>query len=327
MKTLRLLLTPALVLLSACGSGSRGAVGEVTTIIVAAPQALWDAIGDSVMSALEPELFTVRDERAFEVSHVTPDDPNWNELQVFRQVVTFGAASDPWVQPVLDVAGGTQGVVVANRAWARDQLAIAAVLPSSTDTEAALALVPRVAAVVDSAFRAHVLSRMYTSGADTLLRDTLRAAERISIVLPNVYNRVASEPGTHLFQNNTNVGGALARSVLITSRPGVTQPTVEEAVSWRQAIAQAYSPPQETLLDRIESEDVDGGGVQIQGAWSGTDPTWPAGGVFISRMIPCPALERTFFLDTWLYAPSGRRSKYEYMIQLETILDTFECGS
>jgi hypothetical protein len=43
-------------------------------------------------------------------------------------------------------------------------------------------------------------------------------------------------------------------------------------------------------------------------------------------MITCEQQNRTYLLDTWLYAPGPRRSKYEYMIQLQTILGTFECA-
>lgn len=31
------------------------------------------------------------------------------------------------------------------------------------------------------------------------------------------------------------------------------------------------------------------------------------------------------FIDAWLYSPNPRRSKYEYMLQLEQILDSFRC--
>jgi hypothetical protein len=31
------------------------------------------------------------------------------------------------------------------------------------------------------------------------------------------------------------------------------------------------------------------------------------------------------YLDAWLYSPNPRRSKYEYMMQLEEILDSFTC--
>ena len=41
--------------------------------------------------------------------------------------------------------------------------------------------------------------------------------------------------------------------------------------------------------------------------------------------VSCPEQDRTYLLDAWLYIPG--RSKYEYVLQLETILDTFVCGT
>ena len=48
----------------------------------------------------------------------------------------------------------------------------------------------------------------------------------------------------------------------------------------------------------------------------------------LSRIVQCPAQNRTYFLDGWLYAPGGQRgTRYEYIVQLQTILDTFECAN
>ena len=35
--------------------------------------------------------------------------------------------------------------------------------------------------------------------------------------------------------------------------------------------------------------------------------------------------DRMYLLDAWLYAPG--KEKYEYMIQLQTILGSFRCGA
>ncbi len=69
------------------------------------------------------------------------------------------------------------------------------------------------------------------------------------------------------------------------------------------------------------------GGVEfyeLRGVWQNPPEAFPAAGPFITRAIGCPASGRTYFVDAWLYAPS--REKYQYMIQLETILDTFRCA-
>jgi hypothetical protein len=310
------------------------ALGTANSIIVIATDSAWAAFGDAVEAALEPRIYTVRSERTFEVTHIAPSDPNWTELRNFRQVVALGDAGDAWVQPIVDKAQtseavGQDRVARANDVWVRNQLAIAVVL-SSADRTAAQPALERVGAVLDSLFRVQTIQRMYTSRPDSALRDTLRAVHQFGLLLPNVYS-VAGRSDSHLhYQNNTRVGGDLVRSVLVTWREGVIEPGVDTAVAWRDSIAATlYQPPQRTLREQVLTVAVtsaDGTqGLEVQGAWEGTDPSWPMGGLFISRMIPCAQQNRTFLLDTWLYAPGPRRSKYEYMIQLQTILGTFEC--
>ncbi|HEX6309559.1 MAG TPA: DUF4837 family protein [Longimicrobiales bacterium] len=331
MKSARFLLLAALAAwaLPAC-DGSGRAVGTATSIIVLASDSVWADIGDSVFAALEPRIRTVRSERTFEVTHIAPTDPKWQELREFRQIVAIGGADEAWVQPILAAAEpgaeGT-GTVTARDVWARGQLAIAVVTPPG-DGAAALPHLDRVGAVIDSLFRIYVVQRMYTSEADTALRDALREAHGFALLLPNVYSPLERAGNTIQYQNNTTVGGDLARSVLITWRDGVTEPSADAALAWRDSIALEYNPSQRTLRESAREAPIADGvasAVEIQGAWEGADPSWPMGGLFITRMIGCPQQNRTYLVDTWLYAPGPRRSKYEYMIQLQTILSTFEC--
>lgn len=335
MKSARLVVLAALAATIGCG-GSRQAVGTVSSVIVIATDALWAAIGDNIIDALEPRIFTVRDERTFEVTHVSPTDPNLSQLRRFRQIVAIGAVADPWIEPVLDRAGrrgnATGSIVQTDDVWARNQFVTAVVLPESSAADAALQHVDAMATVIDSAFRVYAVQRMYTSRPDTILRDSLRANAGFAVLLPNVYEQVESGPDVLLFQNATQVGGTLIRSVYIASRDGLHEPTAEAAIAWRDSIATAdYRPAQQTLRDRIESAPVSQGatqgatqGVEVQGVWSGTDPSWPSSGPFIARMLACAGANRTFLIDAWLFAPA--RAKYEYMIQLQTILGTFECA-
>jgi hypothetical protein len=332
MKSARFVLLAVLTAAAGCG-GSRQAVGTVSSVIVIATDSLWNAIGDSIVTALEPRIFTVRDERTFEVTHVSPANPNWTELRQFRQIVALGTATDPWVQPVLNRAerrgAGAAGTIVqASDVWARNQFATAVVLPESSAAEPALAAVPALSAALDSVFRVYAVQRMYTSRPDTTLRDSLRSNAGFSILLPNVYEQVTTQSDLLLFQNATQIGGTLIRSVLIASRDGLVEPAAETALAWRDSLAAAeYRPAQQTLRDRIATAAVSANGVdgvEVQGVWAGTDPTWPSSGPFIARMYPCPSSNRTILLDAWLFAPA--RAKYEYMIQLQTILDTFACA-
>jgi hypothetical protein len=304
-------------------------MGTATSIIVIATDSVWAAIGDSVMTALEPRIYTVRSERTFEVTHIAPSDPDWLELRQFRQIVSIGAPDDAWVQPILEEAGEQTGIVRTRDVWARNQRAMAIVLPAADAADAALPHLDRLGAVIDSLFRIYVVQRMYTSGPDSALSAALDEAYGFRILLPEVYSPLEREGDLVLFQNNTTVGGDLVRSVLVTWRDGITEPTAAAAIAWRDSMAAAaYRPTLRTRADSITGTPVAGHAgpaVEIQGAWEGTDPAWPMGGLLIARMVACPDRHRTYLLDTWLYAPGPRRSKYEYMIQLQTILSTFEC--
>jgi hypothetical protein len=329
MKSARVMLLLAAAVLAGC-NGSRQAMGTATSIIVLAPDSVWDAIGDSILTALEPRIFTVRDERTFEVTQVSPQNPRWSELRRFRQVLTIGTAEDGWVQPALRRTGQEpgHGVVQARNVWARNQLVTAMVLPPGGGADDALQQVPRASAMIDSTFRHGALQRMYQSQPNEALRDSLMQHEGFGILLPNVYRELTRDHHVYLFQNSTQIGGDLVRSVLVTWRDGLHEPTPDAALDWRAEMAGAeYRPPQETPRERIQGQMLEVNGrpaAEVQGIWDGTDATWPMSGPFITRMVQCPAQGRTYLMDGWLYSPG--RAKYEYMIQVQTILNTFECA-
>jgi hypothetical protein len=330
MKLVRILI-PAVLALSACNNLPQG-MGTQSGVIVVAPETVWAAIGDSMLTALEPRIFTVRDERTFEVTHVTPGDPAWPDLRRFRQVIAVGSPDDHWVEPVLRRARqepGPQGTTVAENVWARNQLAFAVVVPAGAPADAALPAVGPVAQSLDSIFRAGALQRMYLSRPDTALNDSLLRTRGFGLLIPNVYHSLTREQDVSLFQSSTQVGGTLVRSVLAVDREGLVPLDAEAALAWREeAAAELYRPPHITLRDRVQSRTLDVNGVpaiEVQGIWDGTDPGWPMSGPFMARIYHCTASNRSYLVDTWVYAPG--RPKYEYMIQLQTILNTFTCGA
>jgi hypothetical protein len=88
-----------------------------------------------------------------------------------------------------------------------------------------------------------------------------------------------------------------------------------------------YEDDQVVVLDNAQADAFTFRGLdayQIQAVWqSPPEAYWPAAGPFILRAIRCAEQDRLYLLDAWLYAPG--REKYEFMIQLETILDSFRC--
>lgn len=317
----------ATVALASCDDSGRPAHGEATSLIVVAADSLWMAIEDSLRSALQPRIFTVRDENTFEVTQISPGAPAWQDLRRFRQVLPIGRAEDFWVAPALDgPPSSLPAVVEAQNVWARGQGVTTIVVPEQDPAGAVLSLLPELGELLDRRFRDYALSRMFVTDRNDALRDSLVATAGYAMTFPNVWRR--TDLGTtQVFRNHSELGSELRRTVTVTWRQGVAEePTQEMALAWRDSIAPiALDLEQRTLTDRIETRPLEQQrGIEAQGAWSSTDPTWPAGGPFVTRIVICPEQNRTYLLDAWLYAPG--RKKYEYMIQVETLFASFRCG-
>jgi hypothetical protein len=317
------------MLLTACDrAGSRLAYGDVNRIIVVAPDDLWAVVQDSVLSVLEPRIFTVRDERTFELTHVAPGDPNYPTLRQFRQVLTIGHADHSWVEPALADADVVTGGGIAERqdVWARRQLVTALVLSRENPVQSTFDQLPELRDLLDRRYRDFVRARMFASDPDTALQRRLAQEAGFSLLLPNLY-RSERRDEAYVFRTETDMGAQLMRTITVVSRPGADPVSAEEALAWRAELAgRIYDPPQVTLQERFEASPLDHlpGAVLVQGSYSATDRGWPFGGPFISMAVPCPAGNRTFFVDGWIHAPG--RPKYEYMIQYETILASFQCA-
>lgn len=310
---------------------TRPALGKANSIVIAAPDSIWAAVGDSVVLALGPRIFTVRDERTFELTYVSPTSPQWRDLRQIRQVLAIGAPDDPWIQPLLEngvAPAHLPAIVERQEVWARNQLVTGIVLPPGGGAADVLAVLDSVGAQLDFRYREYARSRMFVSGVDSALRDTLARTAGFSLLLPDVY-RYQQIDSSWVFRNHSEMSGTLQRAILVTWRSGVSpQLGVELATAWRDSIGDvAYDPRQDVETARFETRAlaVDSGpGFEVQGIWKSEDASWPAAGPFITRLIPCPDQNRTYLLDAWLFAPG--KAKYEYMIQLNTILDSFRCG-
>ncbi len=308
-------------------NSSARALGDFNTIVVLAVDSLWAEVGDSLSAALEPRVFTTRNERTFEVEQISPLDERWNQLRGFVQVLAIGVPGDGWIAPVLGEGTTAQppALVRAEDVWARGQVVTALVVPPGDAAGAALALADSLGRTYDAAFRRYVAERMFASGAASGLRDSLEASAGFGITLPNVYNAAVRSDSLQVFRSETQVGGAMFRSIAIAARPGAVPADAEQALAWRDSLAaRAYTrPPQVTQRDTLLVHPLPGGGVEVQGVWSSADTSFPEAGVFITRLVPCPAQDRTYLLDAWLLAPG--RNKVEYLMQFQTILDSFAC--
>ena len=89
------------------------------------------------------------------------------------------------------------------------------------------------------------------------------------------------------------------------------------------------SDPQVLDLELAQTRRLQPGGIimdECRAVWANPpEDAFPAGGPMITRSIPCPHQGRDYLVDAWLHAPS--RDKYQYILQLETILNSFRCSA
>jgi hypothetical protein len=320
----------ALVMLAACDPPT--SVGENTSVVVAAPAAVWAGIEPAVARALEPSTFTVRDERIFDVAHVDPTTDDWADFRKVRRVLVVGEAADPWVARALEEVDGEiprePAILQAEDVWARPQQVTIVLVPPGSAPDVAAGMMDEVGDRYVRQLEAYSRSRMFVTGEHEGLADSLARVAGFSMRLPNVYRVEEPRPGIFVFRNDQPDPSQLIRQVTVTRRPTAEVPlTPEAAHAWRAEVAsQTTDPPQVTDTIQIARTDltVDGRpAVEMQATWMNPPDGWPAGGPIITRLVQCP--QHTYLVDGWLYAPG--RAKYEYMVQIQTLLESFRCAT
>lgn len=331
--------TPLLVLLvGACSGSSQMAMGDVNSVIVAANDTLWPEVEDTVMTTLQPRIFAVRQEPTFQLTRTSPTGPHWSELRQFRQVLVLGVPDDPAIRATLSKAGTAvtpPAIVEANDVWARSQHVTALVLPPTGEAATVASNVDSLAALLDARYRSWAVERMYISGHDRALADTLARTAGFRVDIPDVYRWRQVGDSAYEFINDEPDASELVRSLLVTWRPEPAgEPSAGDALAWRDSAAKRFydwgqvseREPIRTSRLAVKGEPHGPTAVlQIRGIWSGTLEDFPQGGPFIARVVDCPSQHRRYLLDTWLYAPA--KDKYQYIIQLETLLDSFRCAA
>ena len=323
----------ATVLLASVLAGCENprAWGDWNAIIVGTSNEQWAAVGDMVESALEATIVTVRSEKTFRVTHQVPEGGGWSNLQRFRQLLLIGAVDSPWMAEALALADrddfNPPEIFQVEDLWARGQIATVLLLPSEGADGAEEMLEP-LHELLDEQYRTYVRNRMFMSGLDSLLADTLWNEAGFSLLLPHVYER-RSVDSVHIFRNDNPDPADLIRQITVTWRSPIPEELgQEELLAWRTEITDRYYVyPQVVDLDLAETRRLQMGDLileEVRAVWSNPpEDLFPAGGPLIVWSVPCPAQDRHYLLDAWLYAPG--RDKYQYLLQLETILNTFRC--
>ncbi|MCG6954860.1 MAG: DUF4837 family protein [Gemmatimonadetes bacterium] len=321
----------AVAIVSGCSSTAL-AYGDANSIVAAMSPDLWSKVSDDVYAALEPTIHTVRNEKTFTVTYQDPTQAAWNNLRRFRQMFVVGTGDEPWMQPAVKKARTKvdgPGLYKAYDVWARGQQVTLVILSSPDSIDQLRRDLPEINRTLDEQYREWARNRMYMSGMDSALADTLMGTARFSLMLPDVYKH-AHQDSIWIFRNDNPDPSELIRQVAVTWKSPIPvgfQP--EQILDWRAQLVTHYNEGQVVDLSDAEAGPFKYRGkdaYQIQAIWKNPpDLNWPAAGPFITRAIICPAQDRMYLVDAWLYAPG--KEKYEYMIQLQTILDSFRCGT
>ncbi len=321
-----------LLSLASAACGKAAAYGDANSVIVGAPNELWESVGEQVKDALEKRVFTVAEEKAFTLTHVDPREEDWGNLRRFKQILLIGGENDPWVASALEELDRNQAIappqiLQVTNAWAQNQLVTIVLLNDGEPGMQVERQLPELAELYETQYRDYVVARMFLSGRDTALADTLRTQAGFELVVPEVYEWVAQD-STYVFRNDNPDPSELIRQVAVTWWSPVPEDIQPEALlAWRAEVAEQYYEDEQVVnLEAVQAGPGTIGGLpayQIQATWENVPGGWPAGGPLYMRALVCEKQNRLYLLDGWLYAPG--KEKYEYMIQLETILNSFRC--
>ena len=320
----------ALLLITACDKPP--AFGEANSLILVGDETLWQELETETYEQLERTVFTTREENTFNVTYVAPGGSALDELLMWKQVLVFGTQGDPLIEAIAVKANSAPesgAVLQAGDVWARGQIATAIVLEAGHEADSWRAALPGVAALLDSNYRTFALTRMFVSGEDTLFSRALSERYGIQLRAPRIYHGFIGDDGLVRLRNDNPRPSERIRSILIerVAADADDTPLDPEAVfAWREGIdSLMYLVPQGFERAPVEPRMFELGGaeaIEVRGIWQ-DEATYPAGGPFIARAVRCP--DAVWFFDAWLYSPNPRASKYEFLLQLEKILDSFRC--
>ena len=181
-----------------------------------------------------------------------------------------------------DTTVSAPAIVEASRVWARNQHVTALVVPQTGAPEAVRSAVDSLASLFDRRYRQWAQSRMYFSGHNTALADTLRELAGFALDLPEVYRWRQSSDSVFFFLNDNPDASQLVRWLTVTWRDTPSaEITAEAALAWRDSIgSQLYDWSQRTVPDRLQTTPIDqpgARGLAVRGAWTGTVDELPAG--------------------------------------------------
>ena len=331
-------LLPLTLILIACGERRGATVGDNDDIVVAAEPSLWKRVEGRATASLEPRLFGIPNSRAFQMTYQDPAEEGWSDLRHNRQVLLIGEPEDAWVVDALALARDAPSEIPPAPAlfeledvWAVDQQVMVLLVPPTDPDGTVLDKLGELSSNYELRYREGVVGRMFAEGTGQATWDTILGESGFNVLVPKDYER-SKDGDVFLFQKTGTDSLAAVRHVSVTWLTPIPQDMQGDGLlKERRELATAHfgSPQTVNLRTLLASQTTHQGNItyQLLGMWTNPQSSrgGPARGPFILRAEICQSQDRMYLLDGWLYAPE--QNQHEYMVELESILNSFRCGS
>jgi hypothetical protein len=300
-------------------------------IVIGVSPTMWERLGPRLRRALEPTPFALPEAKAFELTPADPADPTWEEARRARQLLLIGSPGDPWIVDALerrnvelpDVPSQTELLNV----WAGDQYVLLLLL-AADDTRLSERQVSDLRGRFDRRYREFVVEKLYfPEGPNNALADSLQERGGFELLVPGGY-RWTQTDDVYRFESPANDSSGVPRHVLITWQSPIPEGIQSDALAlldWRERMSAEHYGARQV----VDPTEVHGGpttqhgsrAIQLLGSWR----TGRERGPFLMRGVVCPVQDRMYLLDGWIPAPE--RDGQEQMVQIESILNSFRCGT
>ena len=327
------LVIAALLLPSACSDvqlQKPRAFGREKEILVICDNEIWQKTEQDLRKRIEVPIHAVRWEPIFEIAQVDAGKvqhyKEWDKIILIESLENRKLLPQVVDDTTLKKIGEGQGLFFSQKdIWARGQRV--AGLAARTDDQ----LLPLIKVHGDRIFKDFLKLleerekvRMYHSGKDLTLVDSLTGCCGFSIELPQVYERIRQDSLAEsqlLFVHQDPV-----RSIFVTwaENPGPLDLSRKSLASMRDSILEQCYPDMITHAARVDTSTVISNNLErlrVYGTWE--NPKEISGGVYISQIIESPLQNRRYFIDCLLFSPNPRLNKYRFIFQLETVMNSF----
>jgi hypothetical protein len=314
----------------AAGCGGEPTVGDPNEVVAVVAPEVWGEMEEDLREAIERRVSGVRDERVFTLVPQEPYGEAWDERSRAPLLLVVGTPGDEWMQEALaeaEVRPGGPGLYRATNVWADGQVVNALVVQGGGDGHDLEEHLEGLYAQLHADFRALVRGRLFASGADTELADTLWEREGFGILIPNSYSWTKAD-STFLFRPDSEEEAGVERLIAVTwLNPAPSSLEMDEVLAWRARPARAHYGEPQQVGARVTAERLSFAGyvaLEIRGPFTRRGPEGERHeGSLLTRVAVCEGQNRAYLLDSWVLAPG--EETWEYVVQLETILDTFRC--